>query len=97
MPTLHSHAATWHDLVVTDGTHLLDEHAPPLPPRWDARWTVTTRRAKTEIVTPVGLLRWPALDGADPMIVADWHPKRRARAGLAYVTGTGRHHAFSSL
>lgn len=97
VPVLPSHTATWRDLVVTDATHRLDGHAPPLPPRWEARWTVTTRRANTKMVTPVGLLRWPVLDGADPMIVADWHPKRRARAGLAYVSGTGRHHPFSSL
>lgn len=96
-PVLMSHLAGWRDLVILDDTHSSAEFAPPLRQGWTDTWTVTVRRAKTLQNLRVSDLGWADVEGADPMIVADWHPARRARAGLEHMTSTDRHHAFSSL
>lgn len=96
-PRLMSHAAGWRDLVHLDETHRSPKFAPPLPGAWTDAWTVTTRRAQTLQKLPVSQLGWADIEGADPMIVADWHPSRRARAGLEHMASTDRYHAFSSL
>lgn len=96
VPVLPSHTAGWRDLVVLDGTHLGAEHAPPLPAGWASAWTVTTRRGGTESTVAADALDWDTVEGADPMLIAHWHPNSSARAGLKYVSQTGRHHALQS-
>lgn len=94
-PELPSHTAGWLDISMITTAHHNTKLA--LGTGWPDRWTVTHRHGGIDQAEPVRNIDPCDLLGAEPIRNATWHRHSTARAGLHYMSSTGRLHPHESL
>lgn len=89
-----SASAGWHDLTVR---HDIAPPTTPLPRGWTRQWAITYRHGVHDYTASVATVGETDLFASDPIRRNSWHKNKTARAGLRFMTATGRHHAHESL